>query len=162
MNIKENLKNKIETDESERKLVDKLQINFTEESQTIESDDWKEKDVEEEEEDVSVEVDCMWDLSAIMIRELDIQHQDLSNKFVENIDIEFHLHNKNWKFSIIMKGENLEVLDDNYTITSILMKNNFTWKIVLHAARCISECDFNKLKFNLYNTVLVFLLSSNL
>ena len=72
-----------------------MQTSFTEECQTIESDEWKETDAEEEEEEVKVEVNCMWDLSATAIRELDIQHQDLSNKFVENIDIEFDLHNKN-------------------------------------------------------------------
>ena len=45
-----------------------------------------------------------------------------------------------------MKGENLEVLDDTYTITSNLMRRNLTRQIVLHAARCTSKCDFNIVK----------------
>ena len=45
-----------------------------------------------------------------------------------------------------MKRENLEILDDTYTITSNLMRRNSTKQIALHAARCTSECDFNILK----------------
>ena len=45
-----------------------------------------------------------------------------------------------------MKVEILEVLDDNYTITSDIMRRNFSRKIVLHAARCTSECYFNIVK----------------
>ena len=58
------------------------------------------------------------------------------------------MHNKNGNFSITMKGENLEVLDDTYTITSDIMRRKFTRKIVLHAATCTSECDFNIVKCN--------------
>ena len=65
---------------------------------------------------------------------------------LKKIDIEFDLHDKNGKFSITIKGENLEMLDDTYTITSDIMRRNFNRKIVLHAARCTSKCDFNILK----------------
>ena len=67
----------------------------------------------------------MWDLPATETRELNIQHQYSNNKCVENINIEFYLHNRNGNFSITMKGENSEVLDDTYTITSNLMRSNF-------------------------------------
>ena len=56
-----------------------------EECQIIESDEWKEKEVEEDGDEVKVEVDCMWDLSATEIRELDIQRQDFSKKCVEKL-----------------------------------------------------------------------------
>ena len=87
-----------------------------------------------------------WDLPATKIRELDIQLQNSSNKCAENFNIEFVLHNKNGKLSITMKGENLELLDDSYTITSDLMRRKFTRQIALHAATCTSECDFNVAK----------------
>ena len=45
-----------------------------------------------------------------------------------------------------MKGENLQVLDDTYTITSNLMRTNFTRQIALHAARCTRDCDFKIVK----------------
>ena len=45
-----------------------------------------------------------------------------------------------------MKGENLEFLDDTYTITSNLMRKKFTRKIALNAATCTSECNFIILK----------------
>ena len=45
-----------------------------------------------------------------------------------------------------MKGENLEVLDDTYAITSNQMRRNFTKKIDLHAATCTTECNSNIVK----------------
>ena len=56
------------------------------------------------------------------------------------------MHDKNGKFSIIMKGENFKVLDDTYTITSDIMKRNFTRQIALHAEEFTSDCGFNILK----------------
>ena len=47
-----------------------------------------------------------------------------------------------------MEGENLEVLDDTYTITSDILRRNFTRQIALHATRCTSDCDLNIVKFH--------------
>ena len=56
------------------------------------------------------------------------------------------MHNINWKFSITIKGENLEVFDDTYTMISSVIRRKFTRKISLHAARFTSECDLNLVK----------------
>ena len=60
------------------------------------------------------------------------------------------MHNKNVNLIITMKGENSEVLDDTYTITSNQMRRNFTRKIALHTATCTSECYFNIVKFQTF------------
>ena len=59
--------------------------------------------MEEEEEDIKVEVNCMWVLSANEVRESDKQPDKWSSGFVEKIDIEFDLYDKNGMLDIITK-----------------------------------------------------------